>query len=332
MSSKITSATRSPTRTAAGRSEQRRDASLGRGRKQGHLRLPGDDSRAREDSRAADAALELRAVLAAVEGRPWYIFGKNDGLQNQAVVYKTTSPDAPAEVLIDPNTLSSDGTVALGTRPLHRRREVHGVFAGGQRLGLDRVARPRRRDVARICPTYQVVEVQRRRVAEGRLRILLQPLRRAEGRHGADGGQQVPEGLLPQAGHHAGRRHARVRAQGSTRLGPRRRRHRRRPVPADLSERGHEAREPGLRQGPHLARERDRAVPRQVRRRVSRRRQRRRHVFYVRPTRTRRGSGRGHQADRAGYAGVEERHSRGVRARRAGGGRRWSPTASSHTG
>ena len=46
---------------------------------------------------------------------PWYIFGKNDGLQNQAVVYKTKSPDAQAEVLIDPNTLSSDGTVALGS-------------------------------------------------------------------------------------------------------------------------------------------------------------------------------------------------------------------------
>jgi prolyl oligopeptidase len=46
---------------------------------------------------------------------PWYIFGKNDGLQNQAVVYRTPSPDAPAEVLIDPNTLSADGTVALGS-------------------------------------------------------------------------------------------------------------------------------------------------------------------------------------------------------------------------
>ena len=87
---------------------------------------------------------------------PWYIFGKNDGLQNQAVVYKTTSPDAPAEVLIDPNTLSSDGTVALGSRPLHRRREVHGVFAGGQRLGLDRVARARRRDGEGSARRHQV--------------------------------------------------------------------------------------------------------------------------------------------------------------------------------
>ncbi len=45
----------------------------------------------------------------------WYIFAKNDGLQNQAVIYKTRSLDAPAEILIDPNSLSKDGTVALGS-------------------------------------------------------------------------------------------------------------------------------------------------------------------------------------------------------------------------
>ncbi len=44
---------------------------------------------------------------------PWYIYSKNDGLQNQAVVYKTKAIDAPADVLLDPNTLSADGTVAL---------------------------------------------------------------------------------------------------------------------------------------------------------------------------------------------------------------------------
>ncbi len=47
------------------------------------------------------------------EGR-WYVFARNDGLQNQAVIYKCTALDAPPEVLIDPNLLSSDGTVALG--------------------------------------------------------------------------------------------------------------------------------------------------------------------------------------------------------------------------
>ncbi|MFN9125781.1 MAG: S9 family peptidase, partial [bacterium] len=42
-----------------------------------------------------------------------YVFSKNDGLQNQAVVYIQDSLDAPARVLLDPNTWSTDGTVAL---------------------------------------------------------------------------------------------------------------------------------------------------------------------------------------------------------------------------
>jgi prolyl oligopeptidase len=45
----------------------------------------------------------------------WYVFAKNDGLQNQSVIYKTRALDAPAEILIDPNALSNDGTVALGS-------------------------------------------------------------------------------------------------------------------------------------------------------------------------------------------------------------------------
>ena len=44
----------------------------------------------------------------------WYIFSKNSGLQRQAVVYKAKALAAAPEVLIDPNTLSTDGTVALG--------------------------------------------------------------------------------------------------------------------------------------------------------------------------------------------------------------------------
>ena len=43
-----------------------------------------------------------------------YFFSKNDGLQNQAVIYTTTSLEKEATVLLDPNTLSEDGTVALG--------------------------------------------------------------------------------------------------------------------------------------------------------------------------------------------------------------------------
>jgi prolyl oligopeptidase len=54
-----------------------------------------------------------RYGIPSKEGR-WYVFSKNTGKQNQNVVYKAASLDAAPEVLIDPNALSKDGTVALG--------------------------------------------------------------------------------------------------------------------------------------------------------------------------------------------------------------------------
>jgi prolyl oligopeptidase len=42
-----------------------------------------------------------------------YFYTRNTGLQNQAVLYTVTSLDAPSQMVLDPNTLSADGTVAL---------------------------------------------------------------------------------------------------------------------------------------------------------------------------------------------------------------------------
>jgi prolyl oligopeptidase len=42
-----------------------------------------------------------------------YLISRNDGLQNQDVVYVADSIDGPTRVLLDPNTLRADGTAAL---------------------------------------------------------------------------------------------------------------------------------------------------------------------------------------------------------------------------
>ncbi len=43
-----------------------------------------------------------------------YFYSHNSGLQNQAVLFVTEDPAARGRVLLDPNTLSTDGTMALG--------------------------------------------------------------------------------------------------------------------------------------------------------------------------------------------------------------------------
>lgn len=48
------------------------------------------------------------------EGK-YYYFYKNDGLQNQAVLYRQEGLNGTPEVFLDPNTMSKDGTAAPGT-------------------------------------------------------------------------------------------------------------------------------------------------------------------------------------------------------------------------
>ncbi len=63
----------------------------------------------------------------------WYYFYKNDGLQNQSVLYKQKGLNGAVETVIDPNTLSKDGTTRMTTFSLCKdgKYAVIGLSEGG---------------------------------------------------------------------------------------------------------------------------------------------------------------------------------------------------------
>lgn len=63
----------------------------------------------------------------------WFYFSKNDGLQNQSVLYRQKGLDGKPEVVIDPNKLSADGTTRLTTFSLSKNGDyaVVGTSKGG---------------------------------------------------------------------------------------------------------------------------------------------------------------------------------------------------------
>ncbi len=68
-----------------------------------------------------------------VEEAGVYVYTRNDGLQNQSVLYHTRDPRGPGKVLLDPNQLSKDGTVALAGYVLSPdgRYLAYGLASGG---------------------------------------------------------------------------------------------------------------------------------------------------------------------------------------------------------
>lgn len=62
-----------------------------------------------------------------------YFYSRNSGLQNQSVLYWTESLEGPTKLLIDPNTLSSDGTVALAGTSINETGTLmaYGLAAAG---------------------------------------------------------------------------------------------------------------------------------------------------------------------------------------------------------
>ena len=63
----------------------------------------------------------------------WFIFAKNDGLQNQNVQYIQKGLDGTPEVLLDPNKFSADGTSQLGGFSISQSGKyvAYGISEGG---------------------------------------------------------------------------------------------------------------------------------------------------------------------------------------------------------
>jgi prolyl oligopeptidase len=63
----------------------------------------------------------------------YFFYTKNDGLQNQSVWYRQKGLEGVAEVLLDPNKLSADGTTRLGSVALSKDGKylAYGVSQGG---------------------------------------------------------------------------------------------------------------------------------------------------------------------------------------------------------
>lgn len=114
-------------------------------------KIPGRD---RIAARATEIWNFNRWGVPSREGKQWFWF-KNDGLQNQAVLYVSDKPEGEGRVLLDPNSLSTDGTIALKDTAFSAdgKYMAYGLSSGGSDWEEWRVL-----DVAKGQPTEDVLK------------------------------------------------------------------------------------------------------------------------------------------------------------------------------
>ena len=106
----------------------------------------------------------------AKQGMPWkrggrYFYSKNSGLQNQSTQHFKTSLDGEEKLLIDPNALSDDGTVALSSFEISKdgRYMAYSVSVSGSPFSTSSVI---------VCAQRSTSVVQMRNSASvGKMRV-----------------------------------------------------------------------------------------------------------------------------------------------------------------
>ncbi len=203
------------------------DPRLGRGPEQAHLRPTCGAIPERErDPRAADRAVELRALRrprprrAAATSSPG-----TTACRTRTCSTGRTRSTASRGSLLDPNTLSADGTVALAGVSVSEDGKLPGLRPRRRRLGLAGVAGARRRDrPGPAGPTCSWVKFSGAAWTQDGKGFFYSRYDEPKDGRRAGGGQLLPEALLPPARHAAGGGRARLRAARPEGVGLRRRR------------------------------------------------------------------------------------------------------------
>ena len=179
------------------------DRRLGRGAEQGHLPVPRKPFPTAQQLHARVKQLNDYPKYSSPSRKgPYYFFSKNDGLQNQSVLYIQKGLTGTPEVLLDPEHVrrSADDQArrvrAVGGREVRGLRHLQG------RLRLAAVQGDGAGDEEDAARHARLGQGLGRRLA--RRRLLLQPLSGAGPRQVREGGdQRGSPRLLPQGRHAA---------------------------------------------------------------------------------------------------------------------------------